>query len=259
MSSTQIPTWLDATKEVDKNNPATPTGDKMFLEMDEKSAKALFLLVCLAAVMRADPAVTIKKAIEVVANSVVETGWGKKWVKYNFGGWKITRADVEAFRAANNGQSPEWWKAAGHVKSGDAPVVFYQTFASPDAFFKAWLLRFVPKNKKVGEHRYAKTGAKFWLDDPTWFEEMCLAGYKGEVTAANPGPSVATHNNVIITMKPLIAQRLLGVTPDGVWGKDTIAACQKFQSTHGLSVTGTLTVQTFSKLIEVWKTSGYQL
>lgn len=259
MSSIQIPTWLDATKEVDPANPSTPTGKKLYDALGEKEAKAFFLLTCLAATLQADPEITVKKALEVVANAVVETGWGKSWVEYNFGGWKINRADVEAYRLAHNGESPRWWRAAGHTKSGDAPVVFYQVFKNPDSFFKAWLLRFVPKNKKPGEHRYAVTGAKFWNDDPSWFFELCVAGYKGEVTAANPGPSVAAHKSIITNMKPLIAQKLLEVTPDGVWERGTIAACQRFQAQHNLSVTGTLTAETFSKLIEVWKASDYQL
>jgi len=217
------------------------------------------LLLCLSSLLKADPLLSIKGALEIVANSVAETGWGQKWVAFNFGGWKITRGDVDAWKAAHNGESPPWVMAEGHVASGDAPIVYYRAFNNPNTFFKEWLLRFVPKGKKVGEHRYAKTGEKFWNGDVAWFEELCLAGYKGVVTAANPGPSVAAHINITQTIKPLIAQRLLKVNPDGAWGAGTMKACREFQFDHGLSVTGSLTAETFAKLIEVWKASGFPL
>jgi hypothetical protein len=259
MSSVQIPSWLDATKRVDKDHPATPSGEHLYAGIPKATARASFLLLCMAALFRADPAMTTKRAIEVTANSVGETGHGEEWVGYNFGGWKITRANVDAWKATHNGECPPWVMKAGHVKSGDAPIVYYRVFASPDEFFAEWLARFVPKGKKVGEHRYAKTGEKFWKDDLTWFTELCLAGYKGDITAANPGPSFDKHKNIVNEMIPRIAQKLLKVNPDGVWGSGTSKACREFQYDHRLSVTGTLTTETFAKLIEVWKASGFPL
>jgi hypothetical protein len=142
------------------------------------------------------------------------------WRGWNFGGWKVKQSWVETFKQKNQGKSPNWFRALGHVNSGDQPVVFYRGFNSPEEFYQEWVDKFVPKDA-AKDNRYYKTGKTFWNPNSKpedWFLELCLAGYKGEVTQANPTKSFADFKQIVKRAKTLFVQDLIGLDADGDWG-----------------------------------------
>ena len=145
------------------------------------------------------------------------------------------------------------------MNSGDAPVVYYRGFTSFDKFFVEWLERFVPRNANPS-HRYYKTGRVFWGVEPgDWFLELCLAGYKGEVTRAKPDGSVATHKEVVRIIKIKLIQHFIGVTPDGVWGAKSRKRAEEVQLTNGLVVTGQPENSLLTLLLNNWINSGMKI
>lgn len=244
------PSWLDPDSEI-KNTDYEP----VYVALNDIDRSIVFILNCLRSILLSSTGIPNDKVIEVIGNSVVETGWGKYFRGRNLGGWKITKSDVE--RAKNNGgKCPLWWKALGHVKSGDSPVVYYRGFPSIGKFFVEWFERFVPRNASPA-HRYYKTGRVFWgLETGDWFLELCLAGYKGDVTRAKPDGSVKTHREVVRIIKTKLCQYFLGVVPDGVWGNKSRAAAANFQTAASVTVTGLPDDATLTLLINRWVSNG---
>jgi hypothetical protein len=87
-------------------------------------------------------------------------------------------------------------------------------------FFEEWVNQFVPKSGTVlEEHRYKATGEAFWSSTPSsYFPLIIQAGYKGEVTKANPENSIKAHKQIRDRCKIILIQYLLKVKPDGSWG-----------------------------------------
>ena len=247
------PSWLDPQSEI-----VDPDQPPAFQRLNDVDKAITFILNSLKGILAATTSISFALAIEVIANSVGETGWGKSHRGRNFGGWKINKSDVDRAKASG-GKCPPWWKALGHVLSGDAPVVYYRGFPSVDRFYVEWIERFVPRNA-APTHRYYKTGRVFWgVEQGDWFRELCLAGYKGPVTEANPDNSVRNHKTIAQGVKTRLAQKFLGVTPDGVWGSKSREACLKFQAGRGISATGECDLATLELLIKDWKSAGMPL
>ena len=221
------PFWLVAACEVtDASEPP-------------KLEKAPFVLRCLTALTALGCSVV--QAVEVTANSVNETGWGQHYRAWNLGGWKIWK-----FSAQNaNGSPRRWWRALGNQSSGDPQTCFYRAFQSPEEFFAEWLRAFVPKDPTAGKKnaRYAKTGQQFWAGQP-WFDDLIAAGYKGDVTQANPDRSIAEHAKLVDTIAMIWAQAKIGAEPDGSWGPKSAEKASAFQSANGLPVTGKFDAET---------------
>lgn len=252
MLDTKIPSWLDESVEI-----KTPDQPTYFSVLSPQKKACGFILLSLKSLIEIDSkenfGLSLLQMLDVIGNSIVETGWGLKWRGWNFGGWKIHKDFVESYKKAN-GVCPPWWRAAGHIGAKDDPVVYYRGFSSPVEFYKEWLLKFVPKNANKA-NRYCKTGQAFWSGG-SWFHELCVSGYKGEVTKGNPDPSVKTHENVLSRAKTMLAQHILNLTPDGIWGNKSKNACEKFQSDNQLSATGILDDATIVKLIKSWIANG---
>lgn len=246
------PSWLDPTKEI--TNPDQP---KDYHDLNNNLKAVAFIFLSMKALYTVSQNLNINQIIGVIANSVSETGWGKSWKGWNFGGWKITKPEVDKIKLIS-GEPPRWWKADGHIASGDPPVCYYKAFSGPDQFYLEWLGRFVPSAAPENS-RYYKTGKAFWANSQTWFKEMCLAGYKGVVTAANPDPSVASWATIIKSIKQRVAQELLSVEPDGIWGKRSKEACIEFQNSIGRTASGELDDMTFLKLVSKWKNEGMKI
>lgn len=195
-------------------------------QQQEHLTGGAFVLRCLDLCMALGCSVV--QACGVVSNSVIETGWGRYHRGNNLGGVKATKAWA----------TPDswWWRAPGHVDGGDQPWCYYRVFPSFEDFFKFWLKTYVPKPGAAPKSRYKKTGEEFWNHHP-WFDDLIAAGYKGEVTRANPGPSLRADDMINDKVEVYVAQRHLGVTVDGKWGPKSKAALQAFQRAHGLPVT----------------------
>jgi hypothetical protein len=208
-----IPSWLDPAKEI--------TGPLWSPSRED------FIFTCFDLLRKLG--VPQGRAAEVVANSAVETGWGRGResdppelrgvLGHNLGGVKAHRP-----------WSGPWWRKAGHQSSGDPPVCFYKAYPSLEAFFESWLGTYVPKPPNRG--RYAKTGQAFH-GNGDWFLELCLAGYKGSVTQANPTASHASFQGVVARVRRTVLQRALGVTPDGVWGPKSQKALKAWETKYG--------------------------
>lgn len=194
------------------------------------------------------------RVVWVVGNVVSERGWfGSDRPERalvpgnNLGGWKINEGHVRAWRSRGGlpQEMPRWFRDVGHVGSGDQPVVYYRVFSGIDQFFGEWLERFVPKPGSVGsEHRYNKAGREFWSGggsgrEPNgWFRELCLAGYKGPVTQANPDRSVQAYWEIVRKIRVVVVQEMLNrqravgglprLKPDGKWGKQSQEVAAKF-------------------------------
>lgn len=205
------PFWLDPGVELITNPPAIAPG--------------AFVILCIES-MPDLPGLDILKRIDVVANCVVETGWGKYRKGNNLGGWKITKGAA--------GPGVPWFRARGNkapgasetdYRGGDPPWCWYRVFASFEDFFAQWLARFVPRNAPKG-HRYKKCGEEFWAGKP-WFDDLIAAGYKGENTKANPDRSIAGHEQLSEKCAMVYAQHLLRVDVDGDFGPKSEAAAKK--------------------------------
>lgn len=246
------PSWLDPEKEI-----KLPDQPKEYEKLDNKTKAIVFILLSIKSLVSCCPTLSTNQAISIVANSVVETGWGKTWKGWNFGGWKITKPEVDKIKLLT-GIYPNWWKAEGHTASGDPPVCYYKAFNGPDQFYMEWLNRFVPRDAPEN-HRYHKTGKIFWQGSQDWFKELCLAGYKGVVTANSPEKSVSDWISINKSIKIRLAQYFLNQTYDGVWGKKSEDACKLFQETIGRAKTGQLDDMTFSKLLGKWILEGMKI
>jgi len=221
------PFWLNPALEVTSANDAPKLSVAEFLI---QSVDALRAAGC-----------SFDQAVNVTANAVNETGWGRYYRGWNLGGWKITKG------TANNpdGTPRRWFRALGNKSSGDPQTCFYRAFGSLQEFYEAWLLQFVPKH---GTGRYKKTGEQFWAGEE-WFDDLIAAGYKGDVTRRNPRPSMAAHEKIIGSVVTYYCQRKLGVVADGKWGARSRAACMVYQADHGLPETGQLDDETIRKLV----------
>lgn len=246
------PSWLDPkTKIVTSDQPPS------YVALDDKRKAIVFIMISFCSLASLSKTISHDQIISVIANSIVETGWGRKWKGWNFGGWKINKSDVDAFKAQNNGVCPPWWEAPGHVKSGDPEMCYYRGFPGPRSYYDQWLKRFVPKQSNES-HRYHKTGAAFW-DNKDWFPELIQAGYKGAVTKANPKPSIDSHELIVHSVKNRLGQMLLGLDPDGSWGSKSKAACESFQRVHSINPTGNLDERTLNLLLSRWEASGFSI
>jgi hypothetical protein len=204
------PFWLDLGVELRTNPPPIEPGD--------------FVVMCIEAMPDLE-GLDLVKRFEIVANTVVETGWGKHRKGNNLGGWKITK------RAA--GPGVPWFRAKGNKTSGDPPWCYYRVFGSARDFFTQWLARFVPRNAPDG-HRYKLCGEQFWADEP-WFDDLIEAGYKGENTKARPDRSIASHRQISEKCAKIYTQHLLGVKTDGDFGPKSEAAAEKLLGVEGVS------------------------
>lgn len=217
------PFWLDQSAEVTLAPPPM--------------TKSEFVLKCYDEMRRAFPDMDPLLQSQVVANAVVETGWGEHRKGNNLGGWKITKKTagpgVPWFRARGNkapGATPE------DFKGGDPPWCYYRVFPSFAAYITAWVKTFVPED---GTGRYARCGESFWLGEP-WFDDLIEAGYKGENTKAHPWKSIQELNTIAETVATYWIQRELGVKADGVWGDKSRAAAVAYGEQRGVSLSGRL-------------------
>lgn len=214
-----------------------------------KLSKAQFLIQSVDALRRAG--CSFQQAVDVTANAVNETGWGRFYRAWNLGGWKITKGTAHE----PDGTPRRWFRALGNKSSGDPQTCFYRAFTSLQAFYEAWLLQFVPKEGSP-TGRYTKTGQQFWAGEE-WFDDLIAAGYKGDVTRRNPDPSMRAHASIKGTVVVYYCQHKLGVVADGKWGPKSIAACRAVQENIGIkNADGKLTAQTIALIVGELKDCG---
>jgi len=196
---------------------------------------------------------TPRQAAEVCGNAMLEASRGDDCYCNNPYGWKITKAHADAWRAANGPDGPPWWKSPGNASSGDSEWCFYRAFPSLAESVAEWVVHFVPKPGEPAPYsKYRKAGAAFWSNDPKWFSELILGGYKGPISAKlmrdlraagkrdADHPSVPGHHSLARTSLRLWAQHRLGVEVDGRWGPKSRAECRAVQRRAGLPETGEL-------------------
>lgn len=248
------PLWLDLQSEVpfDKWNP----NGWINLSKKEKTIKGI--LISFKSLISSDVGLINKQALEIVANSTVETGWFENIPCFNFGGVKAKEEEYKRLTKLA-GKCPPWWQKAGHIASGDQPTCYYKAYSSPEHFYKEWLERYVPNPSTVAlTYRYAKCGEAFWKHQE-WFPHLIEAGYKGEVTKKNPNPSIAAHNTITFKIKVLMTQKLLDVAPDGSWGSNSVKAAKKFKEDNNLVDTDSFSEEMFDLLIEKWKNNSCKI
>lgn len=196
------PFWLDPGTEIIPNPPPMRDAD--------------FVIKCIESFPRLDD-LSLVQIIDVVANTVVETGWGKHRKGNNLGGWKITKGAA--------GPGVPWFRARGNKTSGDPPWCYYRVFSSFEDFFAQWMTRFVPRDAGAN-HRYRQCGDEFWAGYP-WFDDLIAAGYKGENTKASPERSIEGHSQISEKIAKMYTQHLLGeLTVDGDWGSKSTARAE---------------------------------
>lgn len=191
-----LPAWLDPAAEI------TDTADRV--EAPARFAARHF------AVLR-QLGLDVDRAAELVAHAATECDHGRREIGHNAGGVKAKQVDASAHERKLGDPMP-WWRWAGHVDSGDAPVVYYRGFADEADFWSFALKRYVPRAPQ-GE-RYDATGAAFWSAAPeTWFVELLRAGYRGPVreeeiaalgARADTHPSVVAHRDVVRRVRAMV-------------------------------------------------------
>lgn len=243
------PSWLAASSE--RSLESSPT----------YNTRASFIQACVNSLVA--NGLTVRQAASVTANACGEAAWGRACYWNNAGGWKITSTYAKEFKLANH-QDPLWWKARGNVDSGDPDWCFYRVFPDLNTFLREWCNTFIPKRGMVSDkHRYKVTGEHFWDNDPAWFGDMIVAGYKGGpsslrmkalrlVRAPDENhPSVLAHHRIEKDVLEIWAQGKLGLDPDGAWGPKSTARCEAWQKTKGLTPTGypdTATLEALAKI-----------
>lgn len=235
-----VPKYLDKGKELPRGH-LNPEGWDA-LTANKKAAIGIMVLVH---DLTQTHKLSLWKAMEVNGNSVVETAWYRSLPGNNLGGWKVSEDWAKAF-AKEHGVSAPWWRAAGHQASGDPPVCFYRGFLTPGDFLLAWLGKFVPKTPIKGS-RYNKTGECFWQENEQWFLELCKAGYKGVVTAADPDGSVVAQKNIVQRSKVLLCQLLVGTGLDADWGAKSGVAAKVWLAKEAMTVPVGLKLDKFSE------------
>lgn len=237
-----VPSWLDLSTEI-----RTPGQPEAYKKLGNNPKAARFIAYCMGQLLNNGLVDTPEQAFEVVGNLIAETGWGRSWNGWNFGGWKCVEAWAKAYKKKNGVGAP-WFRARGHVKSGDTPVVFYRGFSSGSEFIEQWIAKFVPVEGTVAStERYYKTGKAFWAGGD-WFRELCLSGYKGAVTQKAPDKSVQAHVAIVKRAKVMYAQWALGLIADGMWGKQSKEAAKQRMLTLD-PVTGFLTAGSLEQLV----------
>jgi hypothetical protein len=135
---------------------------------------------------------------ELIAVAALETGWfrSRACALSNFAGVKA-KLDVVRRYAALHGHPMRWFRAAGHVGSGDSPTVYYAVWDSPAQFWRDWLTRHVgaAPGALPAARIYAEAGARFWRGSPRWIEALIDAGYRGRLTAGIPARRAAAIRN----------------------------------------------------------------
>lgn len=128
-----------------------------------------------------------EQAVVLTANSYHETGGGAEVHCENYGGVKTKPSNVKG---------RGWFTKYGHVNSGDAPVVAYVDFLSPEDYAIYALNTFAPKPEPSEANGwpdvprtdadYRPAGKAFWRVGGTpiseWYPRIIDAGYKGELT-----------------------------------------------------------------------------
>lgn len=232
------PRWLDPAQERSlRNNPTV------------YASRDLFIAACFDALLARG--MTPRQCAEVTANAALEASWGRNCHHGNAGGWKITEAFVQSFKASHNGVCPPWWKSPGNVDSADSAWCFYRCFDSLAEFLYEWCEHFIPKPGATAPYPgYKATGAEFWSGSARWFGSMITVGYKGKpsklrmqalrLVGADDArhPSVRDHRSMAEDILDVWAQSRLGIDPDGAWGPKSRAACREFQLACDLHVTG---------------------
>jgi hypothetical protein len=147
---------------------------------------------------------------QVLAMAFLETGGfdSSGTGAHNLAGVKIREHRVRFYRQ-RYGAHPRWFRAAGHVASGDQPVVAYMAYDNDAQFWTCWLEEFVgldgrPPRVKI----YAATGMGFAAEDPAWIAELLRAGYRGPITAGDPVKfkgAVDRHQQIVAKVTALLA------------------------------------------------------
>lgn len=202
-----IPHWLDPKSEV-------VGWQSPWKNLEKLEIAPLFVSASFVALLELKPTLPLSGIIGIIANAVVESGWGHSFQCWNVGGWKIKERDTKINARA------KWFRAPGNRTSGDPPWCYYKSFDSLKEFYKLWIEKFVPQDSET-TNRYHETGKQFWNDKTgtKWFPELIKAGYKGEVTKANPLPSIRSHEQIKEKCLVYLIQGKLGVEVDGYWGE----------------------------------------
>jgi hypothetical protein len=144
---------------------------------------------------------------ELIAIAAAETGWGSSAARQasNLGGQKV-KADVAAWHRRRMGTPLRWFRAAGHVKSGDKPEVIYCAFDSDATYWRLAMERvFGTAVAAPWMERYREAARLLWAGSPEWFPALLAAGYRGSVTAAAPARSIASHRSIVARVRALLA------------------------------------------------------
>lgn len=194
------PAWLDPAQE--RSLEHNPT---------RYATRAEFIAAAMAALLALG--LTPQQAANVTANTVNESAWGRAVFHGNAGGWKITRAYADAFRASHGGVCPSWWKARGNVDSADSAWCFYRCFDSLGDFLREWCEHFIPKPSDAAPYPgYRSAGTRFWANDERWFGDLIAVGYKGRPSQIRlkalrlvggddaRHPSVRDHRSIVATV-----------------------------------------------------------
>lgn len=249
------PSWLDASFEL--QIPKRKKKSEM-TDAEKQTFIAEFIKKCVIAFLANECNLT--QALEGTANCIVETGWGFSVIHNNAGGWKITKQYAEGYER-KHGKKPNWWKARGNVKSADSDWCFYRAFDSLDLFIKEWIEHFVPNPMNDPKYpKYKKAGDAFWDNDEDWFAELILAGYKGAPSrkklmdlrgGSRPDyhhDSIKGHRDIFEKCKKIIAQMVIGATPDGAWGNKSKELCKKYQQIKKITETGEIDEATMKEI-----------
>lgn len=203
-----------------------------------------------------------EQAIHFVANSYVECAAGAAIRGKNIQGVKAN---------ANNIKGRQFFRAPGHVKSGDAEWVLYLIFPTVEESMRFGINRYAPKPKpgdqwddtmcKTADYRAAGLCFHRVAGRPIrqWFPFLIDAEYKGDLTKNIPerrAQSIATFMSLVDTVRtiyrrpfcgsPLSTQTILAHLGyykgklDGEIGPQSREAIEAAQRAEGLPQTGAM-------------------
>lgn len=224
-----IPVWLDPSHEVLARHEQETRAEWL-----ERTADDLLAL-----------GVPPAGVFGITSHLGVETGDGRLYRAWNMGGVKARQSWAQAVQA-RTGEPPYWYRAAGNLGSGDPQCVYYRGYPSRSAFLESWLRSYVPRPAQgapeppqaTSRPNYQRTGWLFWHNDPAWFPELLEQGYRGEVTRANPTPSIYTWSAKAADHRVRWVQGKLKHGATGTWSAEDRAAALAVQRRAGIAQTG---------------------
>jgi len=169
-----------------------------------------FVLASVEALMRLG--CNFQQAVAVAAVAVAASAWGLFAREHNYVGVTLTRDRARP--------GLRWFR------SSDA---FLAAFPTLEGFYAHWLQTYAPR---TADGKYGAVGSAFWANE-YWFDALRASGYVAETTAPDPRLAPEPYEDLWGQLATMWVQDKIGTDPDGVWGRLSEVALQRWAARSG--------------------------